>query len=155
VLIELPTAWVIALNVTGWPVIQVGLARAFTRMPATWFSPPDSYGWEQGGRLYQRVFAIRKWKAWLPDAARWLEGGFAKGVLTATDADYLRRFIRETWRGELCHWFALACAPMFFLWSPLWADLVMVIYAMAANMPCILAQRYNRLRLQRLLARSV
>jgi len=29
----------------------------------------------------------------------------------------------------------------------------MINYALAANLPCILAQRYNRLRFQRLLAR--
>ena len=80
-------------------------------------------------------------------------GGFAKGTLAGTKADYLRRFIRETWRGELCHWFALGCTPVFFLWNPGWADLVMVAYALAANLPCILAQRYNRSRFQRLLAR--
>ena len=39
----------------------------------------------------------------------------------------------------------------FFLWNPCWADLVMVAYALAANLPCILAQRYNRSRFQRLL----
>jgi glycosyl-4,4'-diaponeurosporenoate acyltransferase len=90
----------------------------------------------------------------LPDAARWFDGGFAKGSLAAHDPAYLRRFIRETWRGELCHWFALGCVPVFFLWNPWWADMVMVGYAMMANIPCILAQRYNRLRLRRLLARQ-
>jgi hypothetical protein len=29
----------------------------------------------------------------------------------------------------------------------------MVTYALVANLPCILAQRYNRLRFQRVLAR--
>jgi hypothetical protein len=66
---------------------------------------------------------------------------------------HLHRFIRETWRGELCHWCALGCAPVFFLWNPWWADLIMVGYGLLANLPCILAQRYNRLRLQRLLSR--
>ena len=69
------------------------------------------------------------------------------------DPDYLRRFIRETWRGELCHWGALGCAPVFFLWNPWWADVIMVSYGLLANLPCILAQRYNRLRLRRLLSR--
>ena len=86
----------------------------------------------------------------MPDAARWFRGGFAKGKLTSRDPAYWERFIRETWRGELCHWSALACAPLFFLWNPWWGDLVIVAYALAANLPCILAQRYNRARLQRL-----
>jgi len=152
--IELPILWVIVLNVAGWPVIQLGLAWAFTRMPASWFYPPRSFAWERGGRFYERAFAIKRWKDRLPDAARWFGGGFAKGTLAALDSDYLRRFIVETWRGELCHWIALAFAPVFFLWNPWWADLVMAGYAIAANLPCILAQRYNRLRLRRRLARQ-
>lgn len=152
--IELPVAWVITLNVGGWLVIQLGLAWLFTRLPLNWFQPPPARAWEQRGRFYERVFAIKRWKHWLPDAARWFAGGFAKGELTGRDPEYVGRFIRETWRGELCHWSALACAPLFFLWNPWWGDLVIVAYALAANLPCILAQRYNRDRLVRLQKRS-
>jgi len=102
----------------------------------------------------ERIFGIKRWKNRLPDAARWFDWGFARGSLAGLDPAYLRRFIRETWRGELCHWFALGCAPVFFLWNPWWADLVMVGCAVMTNIPCILAQRYNRLRLRRLLARQ-
>ena len=151
--IELPVFWVVTLNVAGWPVIQLGLAWGFTRMPVDWFRAPGSFGWECGGRFYESAFGIKRWKDRLPDAARWFGGGFAKGALAGTEADYLRRFIRETWRGELCHWCALAFTPLFFLWNPWWGDAVMVIYALSANLPCILAQRYNRLRLRRVLAR--
>jgi glycosyl-4,4'-diaponeurosporenoate acyltransferase len=151
--IELPVCWIVTLNVAGWPVIQVGLAWLFTRLPAAWFKPPRALTWEQGGRFYERVFGIKRWKDRLPDAARWFGGGFAKGTLTGIRRDYLQRFIRETWRGELCHWCALGFTPVFFLWNPWWGDAVMVAYVIAANFPCILAQRYNRLRLRHLLAR--
>jgi glycosyl-4,4'-diaponeurosporenoate acyltransferase len=153
VLIELPIVWIVVLNVAGWLVIQLGLAWAFTRMPVEWFNPGPPHVWEEGGRFYERSFAIKRWKARLPDAARWFDGGFAKGELTGRDSDYWRRFSRETWRGELCHWFAIGCAPVFFLWNPWWGDLIIVAYALAANLPCILAQRYNRLRLLRVLSR--
>ena len=151
--IELPVAWVIVLNVAGWPVIQLVLAWAFTRMPVAWFNPGEGWAWERGGRCYERAFAIKRWKDRLPDAARWFGGGFAKGTLQSADPEYLRRFIRETWRGELCHWIALGFAPVFFLWNPAWADWVMAGYAAAANLPCILTQRYNRARFRRLAAR--
>jgi glycosyl-4,4'-diaponeurosporenoate acyltransferase len=154
VLIELPIVWVVVLNVAGWLVIQLGLAWGFTRMPAAWFQPGPAGAWEERGRFYERVFLIKRWKDRLPDAARWFSGGFAKGSLAGADPTYVERFIRETWRGELCHWCALGCAPGFFLWNPWWGDLVIVAYAVAANLPCILAQRYNRLRLRRLLARG-
>jgi len=151
--IDLPIAWVIGLNLAGWPVIQLGLAWAFTRMPPAWFNPGRARAWEQDGRFYERALGIKCWKDWLPDGARWFAGGFAKGQLADANADYLRRFIRETWRGELCHWFALGLAPVFFLWNPWWGDLIMAGYGLLANLPCIFAQRYNRARLQRLLAR--
>jgi glycosyl-4,4'-diaponeurosporenoate acyltransferase len=153
VLIELPIGWIIALNVAGWLAIQMGFAWLFTKLPVTWFSPGRALDWERNGRFYERVFRIKVWKDRLPDAARWFGGGFAKGTLVRADRDYLRRFIRETWRGELCHWCALGCAPVFFLWNPCWGDLIIVAYALAANLPCILAQRYNRARFHKVLAR--
>jgi len=152
--IKLPIAWIVVLNVIGWIVIQMGLAWAFTKMPVRWFNPAKAFGFESGGRFYERVFAIKKWKDKLPDAAQWFGGGFAKANLSSANPEYVRRFIRETWRGELCHWFAIVCAPLFFLWNPWWGDVVIVMYAVLANLPCILAQRYNRARLQRLLERS-
>jgi glycosyl-4,4'-diaponeurosporenoate acyltransferase len=155
VLIELPIMWIIALNVGGWPAIQFGLAWLFTRMPVNWFNPGLARAWEQDGRFYERVCNIKGWKDRLPDAARWFGGGFAKGKLADRKADYLRRFIRETWRGEICHWCAMGCAPVFFLWNPWWGDLIILGYAVAANLPCILAQRYNRARFQRVLARRL
>lgn len=152
-LIELPIVWIIALNVGGWLALQMGLAWAFTKMPLAWFGPGKTRAWERDGRVYERLCRIKAWKHRLPDAARWFGGGFAKGTLAGMNRDYLERFARETWRGELCHWFALACAPIFFLWNPWWGDLIIVAYALAANLPCILAQRYNRARFQHLLAR--
>lgn len=152
-LIELSIAWIIVLNVTGWLAIQMSFAWAFTQMPVAWFNPGYAFAWEGGGRFYERVFRIKSWKDRLPDAARWFGGGFAKGTLAGTNPDYLRRFIRETWRGELCHWAAIACAPVFFLWNPWWGVLVNAAVALVVNFPCILALRYNRARFRRLLAR--
>lgn len=152
-LIELPILWIVMLNVVGWLAIQMGFAWVFTKLPVAWFNPTSAFAWEHDGRFYERVFRIKAWKDRLPDAARWFGGGFAKGTLAGTQQDYLKRFVRETWRGELCHWAAMACAPVFFLWNPWWGDVIIVAYALAANLPCILAQRYNRARFQRLLAR--
>lgn len=151
--IELPIPWVLALNLAGWPVIQFALAWGFTQIPDHWFHPRPPRSWEEEGRFYERAFVIKRWKDRLPDAARWFGGGFAKGHLASKETEYLRRFVRETWRGELCHWFALGFTPVFFLWNPLWADLVMAGYAVASNLPCILVQRYNRARFSRHLRR--
>jgi glycosyl-4,4'-diaponeurosporenoate acyltransferase len=153
VLIELPIAWIIVLNVAGWLVIQLGLAWVFTRLPLEWFNSPLAHAWENQGRWYERVFVIKRWKGLLPDGARWFTGGFAKHTLGRRDLRHLDRFRRETWRGELCHWCAMASAPVFFLWNPWWGDVIIIAYAIVANLPCILVQRYNRARLQRVLRR--
>jgi hypothetical protein len=54
----------------------------------------------------------------------------------------------------LCPAGAIASAPVFFLWNPWWGDLIIVLYALVANLPCILVQRYNRFRLQKLRVRE-
>lgn len=153
-LIELPMPWLIAINVLGWPIIQLGLAWGFTRLPASSFHPPRAVGFEGDGSFYQNAFRIRAWKDRLPDAATWFSGGFAKARMQQLTPTYLDRFILETWRGELCHWSALAFTPLFFLWNPWWGNLIMVTYVLSANLPCILAQRYNRIRLIRLKSRA-
>jgi glycosyl-4,4'-diaponeurosporenoate acyltransferase len=154
VLIDLPILWILVLNIGGCLAIQMGFAWAFTRMPAAWFHPSRAFAWERDGHFYEAAFRIKKWKHHLPDAARWFAGGFAKGTLAGKQRDYLERFIRETWRGELCHWAAIVCEPVLFLWNPWWGDGVILVYALAANLPCVLVQRHNRARFQRLLLRS-
>jgi glycosyl-4,4'-diaponeurosporenoate acyltransferase len=157
VLIELSIVWVIVLNVVAWLVIQFGLAWALTQISPVRFNPNNFYArpknWERDGRAYERVFAIKLWKDKLPDAASWFRGGFAKANLRAASLEFLERFLRETWRGEIVHWLALLALPIFCVWNPWWAVLVNVAYAVAANLPCILVQRYNRARLRRLLAK--
>jgi glycosyl-4,4'-diaponeurosporenoate acyltransferase len=157
VLIELSIAWVIALNVIAWLVIQFGFAWSFTQFAAERFDYLNAIararGWERGGRFYERVFAIKRWKDRLPDASRMFRGGFAKAKLQTATPEYLDRFLRETWRGELVHWLALLTLPIFAIWNPWWGVLVNAAVALAVNFPCILALRYNRARFQRLLAR--
>jgi glycosyl-4,4'-diaponeurosporenoate acyltransferase len=151
------TALVWAANLLGWPVIQLGLSGAFLRLPVEWFKN-DTWltaprRWERGGRLYRDCFAIRRWKALLPDGASWF-GGFSKRRPGSRHGAHLARFLLETRRAELAHWSMVACLPLFFLWNPAWACWVMTLYALGANLPCILAQRYNRLVLLRVTAPS-
>jgi glycosyl-4,4'-diaponeurosporenoate acyltransferase len=44
-------------------------------------------------------------------------------------------------------------SPVFFVWNIWWVGIVMIVYAMLANMPCIMIQRYNRIRLKRVYAK--
>jgi glycosyl-4,4'-diaponeurosporenoate acyltransferase len=88
----------------------------------------------------------------LPEAGSFFPGGFPKRTLGDRGSPHLERFVVETRRAELTHWVVLAAGPVFFLWNPWWLAVVMVVYALVANLPCIFVQRYNRARLERVLA---
>lgn len=155
--VELPIGWTIALNALGWLLVQFVLAWRMTRLPTEKFAAQRGFarlfGWEKSGRIYEKLFGIKFWKDRLPDAASWFKGGFAKANLRTHSAEFLEQFIRETWRGELTHWLALLALPLFAIWNPGWALGINVAYALAANLPCILVQRYNRGRFLRVLGR--
>ncbi|MCI5072057.1 glycosyl-4,4'-diaponeurosporenoate acyltransferase [bacterium] len=142
------------LNILLWPIIHMSVSWLITRLPLkyipnhTWIFNPlgfESHTW------YRNYLLIHKWKDRLPDAAAWFEHGFAKAQLKSSEPSYLQRFAIETVRGELAHWLTMAFAPIFYLWNPTWACIVMTCYALIANLPCILIQRYNRLRIKKVL----
>jgi glycosyl-4,4'-diaponeurosporenoate acyltransferase len=157
VLVDLPLGWLVAANVTGWLAVQLGLAWALTQVPADCFDPLSTLArprpWEGGGRVYQRVFGVRRWKDRLPDGATWV-GGTGKRCLPSRSHEAREAFAREAWRGELIHWLALLTLPVFALWNPPWAMFANAAYAAAANLPCIIAQRYNRARLWKTIQRE-
>jgi glycosyl-4,4'-diaponeurosporenoate acyltransferase len=76
-------------------------------------------------------------------------GHSAKKLREPNPANIAQFFI-EARRAEIAHWFMLGCLPIFLIWNPPWARCVLAVYALAANLPCILAQRYNRLVLNRI-----
>ena len=108
---------------------------------------------ELSGRVYERWLRIGLWKGWLPEVHNAFGPGFGKCSLRSRDPRYLARFVAETRRAEWVHWSQLCVAPLFALWNPPSLFAVMVGYAVLANVPFLLAQRYNRARLLRVLAR--
>ncbi len=149
-----PGAVGIALNVGAWFLWSVGIGYFGHRRPLgsfskeTWWSKPR--GFEHHGRWYERALQIKRWKDRLPELGAVFQGGFAKRSVSREVA-HIERFIVETRRAEWVHWLALSFWPVFAIWNPPWAVAVMFVYAMLVNVPCLLVQRYNRIRLQRLL----
>lgn len=143
-------------NVLGWPVIHLAIGRVMLLRPAGDFANDSwltrEYHWEGAGRVYRTAIGIHRWKRHLPDGAPWL-GGKAKKCIATRRAGHLQSFLRETRRAEVAHWWMLLCTPVFFLWNPPWACAVMTAYGVAANVPCILAQRSNRIQLKRMILR--
>lgn len=146
----------VAVDIAASVVIQVSAGYLVHRLPASVFAG-DRWVFrarpvEAGGRVYERVLRIRRWKRWLPEAGGFFRGGFDKRRLRGRAESEVAVYVRETRRAELGHWLAVVPAPLFFLFNPWYAGLVVQLYAVAVNGPCIAAQRYNRIRLERLLA---
>jgi glycosyl-4,4'-diaponeurosporenoate acyltransferase len=147
----------VLVDVVAWAVIHASTGYLVHRLPAARF---DHDSWltrrrrvERDGRLYADLFAVKRWKHRLPEAGALFAGGTDKRRLGGTtDAD-LVRYATETRRAEVGHWLAAGGAPLFALWNPWWVALLMVAYATAANGPCIVAVRYNRLRILHILDR--
>jgi glycosyl-4,4'-diaponeurosporenoate acyltransferase len=152
---ELPAAWVVLIDSLAWVFIHLAVAALTSRLPLSLFDP-DGWlfrprGWESGGEVYQRLFRVRSWKKLLPDGAALFKSGFRKKRMISRSPDYSRLFIRETCRAELMHWLVFALVPLFYLWNEWLVATLMIPYAVLTNVPCIIAQRYNRPRLVRML----
>jgi glycosyl-4,4'-diaponeurosporenoate acyltransferase len=119
-------------------------ARAALVSPAVLASRLDAY---------QRHLKIRWWKHWIPDAGNALPGGITKASLARRDQPALLRLMAETRRAELVHWALWPLWLLTLLWLPSSGVALNALFATLFNLPCLLLQRYNRLRLQLLLAR--
>ncbi len=153
-LIQLPSIGIVILDIAAWYFFHLFISWIARLLPddfferhAEWF---QTKRWEQDGFLWQRLFRVRSWKNKLPDGTQIIKKGFDKRHLLSVDHQGLSKFIIETQRAELTHWLLIPPALLFFIWNPLWAGWMMIVYALLVNVPFILIQRFNRPRLERL-----
>lgn len=137
-----------------WPLMQVTAALLCRRIPISKLNYNSfifkSKKWEKEGRIYKKLFNVHKWKKFLPDGDSIVKGGFPKKSLKSADAEYIGNFIAESARAELSHIIAIFPFWVFGFFAPPIVIPLMLIYALLVNMPCIIAQRYNRPRLIKL-----
>ena len=154
-ILYLSSDWTIGLFFIIWPILQFAAfslaSRLFDRYLTVESSLFKSGKWEQGGAIYNRLFKIHRWKGYLPDGGTIVRKDFNKKKLQSFSREQLNRFLNESCRAELSHWIAIAPFWIFGLFAPAKAIFYMLIYALAVNLPCIMAQRYNRPRVIRLL----
>jgi glycosyl-4,4'-diaponeurosporenoate acyltransferase len=156
-LVPLSPGWAALVGGVMWGVLSLATVYFAQRLPVSRFDHDNVVTRlrhiEREGRIYERWFRIRVWKKYLPDGGGHHKGGFSKKHLRGRDQALIERFVAETRRGEIVHWATMAWSPLFFVWSPVIVGTAMVAFGVVANLPCILAQRYNRVRFLRLLAR--
>ena len=149
---------VVGADAAAWACVQVGSGYLAHRLPDRVLDHDGwllrERRWERGGRFYVETARIRRWKALLPEAGDVFAGGLSKRALPGRAEADLTALLRETRRAELAHWLMVAPTPLFVIANPAVLAPCMAVYALAVNLPCIAAQRYNRIRLRRTLARA-
>jgi glycosyl-4,4'-diaponeurosporenoate acyltransferase len=154
--VQLGTPATVALDAAVWAawsfVVGTAVSRAPLRVLAhdTWVT--RSRRWERAGRCYER-WGVRTWKDRVPEFGAF-GGGWSKRRLPGRGPVALQRFAAETRRAEYAHWAIAWIWPVFVLWNPPSLVAAMLAYAFLANVPCIAIQRYNRLRVARILDRA-
>ena len=155
--VHLPDPATVLVDVVAWGVVHAGTGYLAHRLPVAWLSQDRRLwrerGWERRGRLYEAL-RIRRWKDRLPEAGALFAGGVSKRHVPMADPDGLGRFVVETRRAEVAHVLAALPGPVFALWNPPGAAVIMVVYGVAVNLPFIAIQRYNRIRAVRILRRA-
>lgn len=150
----LPLPWTLLLCFIGWFVFQFGAALLCLKMPDRWFSPHRfpfrAQRWESSGRVYA-FLRVQRWKRLLPDGAAVLKSGYRKKALADFSPENLDRFMIESCRAEMTHLLAIFPFWVFGLIGPPIIIWMMLGYALIINVPCMIAQRYNRPRIQRIL----
>ncbi len=151
----LPKPVAIALCFLLWAVIQTLVSYICLKIPNRYFKPSKfpfaSFEFEQEGDIYRKWFRVQSWKKYLPDGGALMGVEFCKKNLEHVTHANLQRFLIESCRAEMSHVMAIFPFWAFGFIAPPEVIWIMLIYAIALNMPCIIAQRYNRPRIQGLM----
>ena len=147
----------IIFDILVWICFHLGIGYRYSQLPIERFDPRDRKylprKWEKNGEIYQRLFKVKAWKSIIPSGAKMYKGAFEVKRLPKVTPAYLKLWIKESCRAESCHWVMMLPGGLFFLWNTVEVGWWMVIYAVLNNLVPIIMQRYNRPRIQKLLAK--
>lgn len=149
---DAPDLVALVLDVVGWGLAHAGTGYLAHRLPAAWLARDRWWFRPRRGeaeRFYRRALRITRWKDRLPEAGALFAGGVSKRHAGAVGLD---RFVVETRRAEVGHTVCALCGPVFVLWNPPVAAVLLVAYGVLVNAPFVAVQRYNRMRAARVLA---
>lgn len=148
--------WAVGASALTWAGVSLTVGFLANQWSERWL---DRLGpltrlrrWERGGSFWQRWLRVRAWKDRLPEAGGFFAGGTSKRRISSRSTADLARFRRETVRAERVHWMILASTPLHLLWCRPSVMAGMVAFGVLFNTPFIVIQRFNRGRLERLIA---
>jgi glycosyl-4,4'-diaponeurosporenoate acyltransferase len=156
--IFLPRELTILLVFILWPIIQATITFICHKIDDSYFSYQSLFfkpsPWEKDGDIYKRLFKVNKWKKFMPDGAAAVKGEFKMRHLDFSNRDNLEKFLVVSCRGETAHWLSIIPFWVFGFFTPPIVIFYMLLYSLAANLPCIIVQRYNRPRVAGLLQKQ-
>jgi len=149
--------WAVALDVVAWLIAGVVVGWYQARRPLEALAKPGPLTrltkWELASTPFQTWTRVDAWKDRLPDAGTWF-GGLSKKRLPNGGEGGWQRFAAESLRAERTHWAMFAVLPLFALWNPPVILVANVVFALVANVPCMIIARHNRARVMRLAQRT-
>jgi glycosyl-4,4'-diaponeurosporenoate acyltransferase len=152
---QLPDGIIFGLCVVGWVIWSVFIGFIGYKLPLQLLETDTCLTqlrfWEQDKQWYEKVIQIKLWKDLLPEAGGFFQGGFAKNSIEGGKSTVMLRFLAETRRAEYVHAVIWLFWLFTILWTPMEGVIINLLVGTAFNLPCLLVQRYNRLRLQHLL----
>lgn len=92
-------------------------------------------------------FLSKNGNIFLPDGASLFKNGFRKKHLKSFSLNYLEQFIYESCRAEISHIPPIFLSFIFVLYNKINIVLLMFLFSLLTNLPCIITQRYNRIRI--------
>ena len=123
-------------------------------LPKSWFHA-DRFPYKTAAyepKIYQAL-RVKSWQGKVPDMSRLLPTLMPPKKLTADTFSDLPRMIQETCVAEFIHvllsFSGLVCLT---IWPGAGGMILTAVYILLGNIPFIIIQRYNRPRLQKLLA---
>lgn len=103
--------------------------------------------WERGGRIYQDMFKVKKWKSRVPELSDFIKSIYPKKYINEYSIDYLLTYLTESCKAELTHVAIILASLLFHAWNSFFTATVIFIIAFILNIPFIIIQRYNRPRI--------
>ncbi|TDM12743.1 glycosyl-4,4'-diaponeurosporenoate acyltransferase [Macrococcus lamae] len=143
----------VLLNAVAWGTINLANSLMMSKVPTEFFIKAKpffkDFKWECGGEVWNRLFRVKTWKHKLPDGTLFIKSGHNKSHLPNHQNTTFETFLIEMRRAEMTHWFTICFSFLFFLWNPRWAAVLNIMFGIVSNFPFIIAQRYNRPRLEK------
>ncbi|MBO5453914.1 MAG: hypothetical protein J6A69_08150 [Clostridia bacterium] len=119
----------------------------------------DIKGWrkifkfEKNGAFYEYYLKITLWKDLIPQFSKMFHFGYKKDKIPVKDLTHYETFVVETIRAEITHILLIIFSPLYYTAIPFgWATFA-VVASVIANTPCIAIQRYNRIRIMKIISR--